>query len=284
MDGYIIVSALSPHAEMELMIRLSMLSGAPYIVAIVDIPQRFQVNGVDPISTGVRLIPFNLSIALGTTAINLIITKVRTPPIYFLLLGVMCQTTGVTLLSNLSTTSSVSNSIYGYEVLTGLGIGFVFGICFLLPPAVANHKDLGKFIRCFRSSSVDRIYLALCAGAVLQFRMFGAALGLAISTNVMNDYAKRHLQHLLPPDQLLLVLQSTEAITRLPADVRPGVKEVLISSFNQRIRVLIGFAALQFFVLGMLWRTPQIAIPRKEDKKDDVDVNNGVSGNASSTA
>jgi hypothetical protein len=121
-----------------------MLSGAPYIVAIIDIPQRFQTFGVDAFGAGARLIPFNLLIALGAVVVNIIAGKSRVPPIILLLVGAVLQVTGVCLLSSMTNTSSVPASIYAYQVLTGLGIGIVFGLCLVLPPAVIDNKDFGK--------------------------------------------------------------------------------------------------------------------------------------------
>jgi hypothetical protein len=124
--------------------RLSMLSGAPYIVAIIDIPQRFQTFGVDAFGAGARLIPFNLLIALGAVVVNIIAGKSKIPPIYLLTVGVVFQVTGVCLLSSMTNLTSVPNAIYAYQIITGLGIGIMFGLCLVLPPAVIDTKDFGE--------------------------------------------------------------------------------------------------------------------------------------------
>ncbi|OAG06096.1 MFS multidrug transporter-like protein [Paraphaeosphaeria sporulosa] len=229
---------------------LSLLSGAPYIVEIIDIPQRFQTLGVDAFGAGVRLIPFNLLIALGAVAVNIVAGKSGIPPIVLLSVGVAFQLTGVCLLSTLTSVTSIPSAIYGYQVLTGLGIGIMFGLCLVLPPAVAKSRDL-----------------ALCAGAVLQFRVLGGALALAVATTVWNNYATTRLQHLLPPDQLSMILKSTGAVSLLPEPAKRQVMEVLVRSYNQRTRVLIGFTAAQFVAVMMLWRRPQISFTQKDSKK-----------------
>ncbi|KAJ4296422.1 hypothetical protein N0V90_006467 [Kalmusia sp. IMI 367209] len=164
----------------------------------------------------------------------------------------------------MTSTTSVPSAIYGYQVLTGLGIGIMFGLCLVLPPAVIENKDL-----------------ALCAGAVLQFRVFGGALGLAIASTVWNNYAATRLRHLLPPDQLSLVMKSTAAVSLLPETTRHQVTEVLVRSYNQRMRVLIGFTAAQFIALAMLWKRPQVVLAGSKAKVHEQntvgEVNEGVS-------
>lgn len=246
---------------------LSMFSGAPYIVAIIDIPQRFQTFGVNEFGAGVRLIPFNLLIALGAVVVNIIAGKSRIPPIFLLLVGVVCQVIGVCLLSSITTTTTVPSAIYAYQILTGLGIGIMFGLCLVLPPAVIDNKDF-----------------ALCAGAVLQFRVFGGALGLAVASTVGNNYITTQLQHLLPPDQLSLVLKSTGATSLLPEPVRHRVIEILVHSYNQRMRVLIGFTAAQLIALAMLWRRPQISLVRNDSTASNPNLAGDDGDEASSHA
>lgn len=109
--------------------------------------------------------------------------------------------------------------------------------------------------------------------------MFGGALGLATASAVWSNYVNQHLRELLSDDQVLLVLKSTNMISLLPEQTRLKVVETLISSYNQRTKVLIGFTAAQFIALAMLWRRPQISLPGKEkpavapSQEDNSEVN-----------
>ncbi|PVH94609.1 MFS multidrug transporter-like protein [Periconia macrospinosa] len=226
---------------------LSMLSGAPYIVTMIDIPQRFETMGVGAFGAGARLIPFNLLIALGAVAVNIVAGKSKIPPIVLLTFGVICQLVGVCLLSTLDSSTSIPNAIYGYQVLTGLGIGVMFGLCVVLPPAVTKTKDL-----------------ALCGGAVVQFRILGAALGLAVASTVWNNYVSSQFEQLLSSYQSSLVMKTTSAVFLLPEPQKQRVIEVLVHSYSLRMKVLIGFTAAQVIGLGMLWKRPQITFPRNE--------------------
>ncbi|CAI4214153.1 unnamed protein product [Parascedosporium putredinis] len=79
--------------------------GAPFNVAIVSLPQRFQVvSGVSALGAGVRLIPFS---------------RRPHPPAYFVLLGAILDFVGVGLLSTLPIYSTAFPGVgYFYEVLT----------------------------------------------------------------------------------------------------------------------------------------------------------------------
>jgi hypothetical protein len=114
--------------------------------------------------------------------------------------------------------------------------------------------------------------IALCAGAVLQFRVFGGALGLAIASTVWNNYVATRLQILLSPDQLHLVLKSTGATALLPEPIIHGVIEILVDSYNQRMKVLIGFTAAQLVALGMLWSRPQISLANNKSATNDTNL------------
>lgn len=110
-------------------------------------PQRFQaVNNIAPFGAGVRLIPFNFSISFASILVNIIAGKARVRPIFLLMFGSIVQLIGLSLYSTLPADGILHIAIYGYEVVTGFGIGFVMGVCLLLPPAVVERRDLGNII------------------------------------------------------------------------------------------------------------------------------------------
>ncbi|ORY05713.1 major facilitator superfamily domain-containing protein [Clohesyomyces aquaticus] len=226
---------------------VALLSGVPYIVTIIDLPARFQtVADVSPFGAGVRLIPFNLLIAVGSVLVNVIAAKTRVPAIALLSVGSILQMVGVSLTSSIDNATSVPSAIYGYQVITGLGIGFIFGLCLVLPPMVIKNQDT-----------------ALCAGAVMQFRVFGSALDLAVASTVFNNYITSHLRGIVTEEQLHLLLRSTEFVADLPQPMRLKVVGVLVRGYNARMRTMIGFSAAQFIAILMLWQRSQIYIMNK---------------------
>ncbi len=220
---------------------ISFLSGIPYNIVIIDIPQRLQtVNGISPLGAGIRLVPFNFMIALGCILVNVFAMRTRIAPIYLVLAGSIIELIGLSLFSTLSATSIMIPApavIYGWEVLSGFGIGMVWGMLLVIPPHVVEHRDL-----------------AISSGALLQFRVFGGALGLALASAVMNSYLTSHLSHSIGSEYLAALLQSTETIKDFPVDVQRLVLERFAEGYNLQMQILAGFAGLQVLCVGLLWR------------------------------
>lgn len=129
----------------------------PYNIIVIDIPQRFQdIYGTSPLEAGVRLIPFNFLIATGTVFINVLAGKTHIPPIYLLFAGSVIQLIGLTLFSTLPSSLTIPSVIYGYEVISGFGIGTVMGMLLLIPPQVVEPRDLGMFFSRFSSVRASR--------------------------------------------------------------------------------------------------------------------------------
>lgn len=220
---------------------LSLLSGIPYNIIVIDIPQRLQtVNGISPLGAGIRLVPFNFMIALGCILINVFAMRTRIGPIYLVLAGSVIQLVGLSLFSTLSSNDIIAPApsvFYGWEILSGFGIGMVWGMLLVIPPHVVEHRDL-----------------AISSGALLQFRVFGGALGLALASAVMNSYLTSHLTHSIGSENLAAVLQSTEAIKGFPVDMQRLVLEKFAEGYGLQMKILAAFAGLQVLCVGLLWR------------------------------
>lgn len=248
---------------------------------MINIPQRFQgLYGISPFEAGVRLIPFNFLIAVGTVVANISAAKTRIPPIYFLFIGSTIQLIGLALFSTLSSDPHIPPVIYGWEVLSGFGIGIVFGILLLIPPQVVEPRDLGQyapsspqpaqldtsissFLFSFLSHLTADHFLrktAIAGGALLQFRVFGGALGIAIATTVMNSVLTSRLTHTIGPKKLAAVLQSTTVIRDFPSEMRKSVLDAFADGYNLQMQIMTGFAGVQLLLVGMLWRKKQIKV------------------------
>lgn len=77
-----------------------------------------------------------------------------------------------------------------------------------------------------------------------------------------------------------MILRSTAAVELLPVASRQQVTAVLIASYNQRTRVLIGFTAAQFIAVAMLWRKPQVSFYKGNVKMKEVIPAGDVEGSA----
>jgi hypothetical protein len=112
---------------------LTILSGAPFTVAVIQIPQRYQAVGDNsPIRAGVNLLPFTLLLSVGSIFASISTSKSRAPPIFVFLVGAILQTVGCALMSTLGV--EVGRKAYGYEVILALGLGMNLGMGIILTP------------------------------------------------------------------------------------------------------------------------------------------------------
>ncbi|PVI01633.1 MFS general substrate transporter [Periconia macrospinosa] len=227
---------------------ISMLSGIPYNIIVIDIPQRFQaVSGLTPFDAGVRLLPFNFLISFASVMVNVIAGATGILPVYILLFGSAIQLVGLALFSTLPTDGTIPAAIYGYQVLGGFGIGCVMGILLQIPPQVVQKRDI-----------------AISSGALLQFRVFGGALGLSITTSAMNNYLSSHMPAAVGGTSASALLQSVEVIREYPHEVQAQILKAFAEGYNLQMKIMVGFAALQVLVVGMLWRKNQIRLPARK--------------------
>lgn len=238
-------------------------------------PQRFQtVHGATPFGAGLRLIPFNFVIALSSALINVLAAKTRIPPVYLLFAGSVIQLVGLVLFSTLPDGLTAPSVIYGAEVLSGCGIGIMMGLLIIIPPHVVEARDLGGSRR--RSSFLfPRTLLVVCrtntgsaisSGALLQFRVFGGVLGLAIASSVMNSHLNSSLSSSIGAERLSAVLESTAAIKGFPPNMQREVLGAFASGYNLQMKIMAGFAGLQVLTVGLLWRRKQISVTGKKDE------------------
>lgn len=88
-------------------------------------------------------------------------------------------------------------------------------------------------------------FLGTAAGAMNQTRFLGGAIGLAISSNILNGKLQGRLADTLSSDQMHRLLETTSMIASLPEKLRHTVEEVFGESYTLQFQVMIAFAALQ---------------------------------------
>ncbi len=130
------------------------LAGAPFTVAIIQIPLRFQtVNGVSTLGAGVRLLPFALASPIGSVLAAGIAGKAKIPPIYFILLGAISQVVGFSLLSTAPTTKKINQAQYGYQAIAGFGCGVSLVSAIVMTPFSVEKHD-----KCLFSNTYLRFF------------------------------------------------------------------------------------------------------------------------------
>ena len=102
--------------------------------------------------------------------------------------------------------------------------------------------------------------IAVASGALLQFRILGGALGLAIASNVLNNHLRSSLAGLISAEELSVLLQSTASIRLLPPEVQAQVLAAFSDGYNLQMKIMTGFAGAQLLTVGTLWRKNQISV------------------------
>jgi hypothetical protein len=127
--------------------RNAFLTGFPFMAAIINIPQRFQVvNGTTAVDAGIRLLPLLLCSPIATIISSLMLSKLRVPPLYLLAVGCSLQTIGVGLFSSIDSSNlDVPHSQYGFQVIMGFGFGFTLSTVLMMVPLVVTQKDMGMY-------------------------------------------------------------------------------------------------------------------------------------------
>ena len=118
------------------------LTGAPFTVAVIQIPQRFQaVNNLPPLGAGIRLLPFALTCAIGSVVTAGVAGKAKIPPIYLMLGGSAIQVVGFALLSTAPKTTRISHAQYGYEAISGFAVGVNLCCLIMMTPFAVEKRD-----------------------------------------------------------------------------------------------------------------------------------------------
>lgn len=114
---------------------------------IVQIPQRFiLVNSLSVMDAGVRLLPFTVLMAITPVVFTLILAKKEIPVTYIFIFGALLEVAGVAGLSNASTELGIEASQYGFQILTGAGVGIFNILLLLLTPRIVEKQELGQLL------------------------------------------------------------------------------------------------------------------------------------------
>ncbi|KAH7174981.1 major facilitator superfamily domain-containing protein [Fusarium flagelliforme] len=157
--------------DIALLMICSFFMGSSFYSTIIQLPQRLQhVNAKSPTTAGILLLPVLLPSA-GFSALSGAMYRkypAATPSLLFC--GGVLQVIGVGLLSILPTGESISNSQYGFEVMTGIGFGL------MLPSFMILARDW-----------VPEQQYATAMGLVNTFRTLGGCVSIAVCGAILNQ-------------------------------------------------------------------------------------------------
>ncbi|KAM4057535.1 hypothetical protein HRG_010739 [Hirsutella rhossiliensis] len=207
-----------------------------------DLPQRFQnVDGLTAVDAGIRLLQFSLGgpVASMTTVIA---GRLLIPVFYILVLGSSLQLIGTGLLASIPSTTDLERAQYGYQVIAPLGVGVTFGILMLGVLFTVEKRDL-----------------ATATGAMIQIRVLGGAIGLAIGSNILNVYACSHLAPFLAPEKIRSIRRTSSSMSHLPADLQVVWARQVFAQ-GSRLQMVLGSVVTGVSLLATLlvWRRKQL--------------------------
>ncbi|CAO2648981.1 Nn.00g099300.m01.CDS01 [Neocucurbitaria sp. VM-36] len=217
------------------LILLSMfLLGMPFYVIFVQLPQRFQVvNFTSAERAGILLLPATLVSPVGAMIASLAAKMVPVEFVLILATAVVC--TGIGLLSSLPTYSHLWPGVYGYEIITGLGLGLASPPYFMLVATSIPERDI-----------------AVGTGALNMVRTLGGAVAVAICTAIHREYLNDKLPDFLSPEQVIAVQGSSSSIAQMPEDVRNRIGSSFGGSYNRQFQIMLAFTGLNFLIAILL--------------------------------
>jgi len=88
----------------------------------------------------------------------------------------------------------------------------------------------------------------------------GSAVGVAITTSVLNNYVRHHLKGFLTEVQIDELLLKTQSIGGFEEGVRGEIREVFVGAYNVQLRIVSGICAVQVLSVGLMWRRRNVVV------------------------
>ncbi|KAG1151951.1 hypothetical protein G6F37_000717 [Rhizopus arrhizus] len=232
--------------------------GMTFFSAVYYLPVYFQVVRNDSAMwSGIRLIPMQLVLSVISIAVGLSISKtgIYRPLISF---GMAMLTAWIGLTSLYDQETPFSR-IYGITIIGSLSLGFLFSPTIIALQAAVDVKDI-----------------AVVTGLGSFSRILGSALGVAISSTVLNSHLNQELVHVIPAEEAAKVLASSEYVNRgLPEQYKEATLEVYVNGLRTIWYVLIAMSGLGFLASFFVKHHPIRRPPKQkpaEPESDDVVV------------
>ncbi|PWY84704.1 MFS general substrate transporter [Aspergillus sclerotioniger CBS 115572] len=207
----------------------ALLSGVPFMTLILELPGRFQtLNNNSGLDAGIHILPLTLTIALGSGLTGRLTARGRVPPFLVFVVAAILQVLGVGLLYSVHPSTALPARLYGYQILSGLGIGLSLTTAMMVMPSI-----------------VDKRNLSVALGSISQLRILGGAIGVSIATNLLNNTVKSRLKSELPLNILEDVLKDVASMQKLSAHAQTLVRAAFADGYQKQLIMVLGFCAAQ---------------------------------------
>ncbi|OAA56295.1 efflux pump antibiotic resistance protein [Niveomyces insectorum RCEF 264] len=203
-----------------------------YFTIIYYLPIYFQsVDNVSPTQSGIRNLPLIIAVTIGTIVSGGTISKtnIATP---FLPPFTAIAAVGTGLLYTLDVGTG-SGKWIGYQVLAGIGYGFVFQIPMIYGQANAEREDL-----------------AITTSVIMFFQTIGGAFMLSAAQSAFVNHMLVELPKKAPTVVPLTVVNTgaTEIWSTFGPDVLPGVLQAYVSGIRVAFAIAIGGVGAAFAI------------------------------------
>ncbi|KAI8181012.1 Multidrug resistance protein 3 [Colletotrichum sp. SAR 10_65] len=193
---------------------VAFLTGAPYVVLTVAIPERMQVlQHATPLSAGVHLLPMLSGTAVGSFLAGAICRKFNHTS-YLMVAASITQLLGIGLMLSLANVDSSFVPAYGFTLIVGLGVGVSFGASTIVA-AVEEDK-------------------AVAQGLIAQARVLGSCIGVAVCTVLFHNRIDS-LVHILNSSQLDTMHSTPTASVHFTPELQRRIQEVYAVAFKDQI-------------------------------------------------
>ena len=221
-----------------------------------SIPLRSQIVDLkSPVASGIRLLPLVSATAFGSLFGGGASAK-RNLTFYTMNIGTALMLVGTALLSySLPADGSHTNAMYGYQAILGLGLGMSVSTATFMNSLEVEFIDHGKHLLIFlRSSYFNESSIAVSQGTVAQSRIFGGAIGIAVSTIIMNNHLQSSLSGVVSPSTLTALFISPFTISDYSLETEALFRESYIKAFSEDLRVAMYVAIAAFVISLCAWQ------------------------------
>lgn len=93
---------------------------------------------------------------------------------------------------------------------------------------------------------------------MVQVRMLGGAIGLAIASTLFNGHVWSNLAKFLSPEQITTIREASSSISKMSPEIRVRVQSIFSEAFRVEFIFTTAVIGLSLFTALMVWRKQQL--------------------------
>jgi hypothetical protein len=196
------------------------------------LPFYFQaVKGTTAEGSGIRCIPYLVSITLSSIVVGALITALGpyNPPMWG---GVVVFTVGCGMLHTLKVDSGVGMWI-GYQILAGVGAGACVQIPFIAVQVVLPDKDMVCIVTAEMLMSILTLYKPIGNAVAIFFNTLGGSISISIAQNIFSNTLLEQIPKHAPTVNPALIMRA--GATHFREFIRPDQLDGVLVAYNMAV-------------------------------------------------